>query len=184
MGNKLPDTCSKQPVKMSCGSGQRTEEVAEMTHELCSCPSGNSALSATDLQHKGADGVSHEAFFFQEEKALSAQQTVSQMRGEISGFFYLPGPQCPACQALLSSVAQQCRSRMRVRQDLKRKCHEALKVHSPACSSMPSALMLGDDVTRAFECVKSQCLTKHLLTKEKLTSGAAGKVWYQECLGF
>lgn len=79
-----------------------------MTHEVCSYPSGNSALSAKDLQHEGADGVSHKAFFFQEEKALSAQQTASQMRGEISGFFYLPGPQCSACQALLSNVAQQC----------------------------------------------------------------------------
>lgn len=71
---------------------------------------------------------------------------------------------------------------MLVRREHKRKSHEALKVHSPA--SVPSAMMLGDDVTRAFECVKSQCLTKHLLTKDKLTSGAAGKVWYQECLGF
>lgn len=79
-----------------------------MTHELCPCPSGNSAVSAKDFQHKGTDGVSHKAFFFQEEKALSAQQTASQMRGEISAFFYLPGPQGPACQALLSNVAQQC----------------------------------------------------------------------------
>ena len=62
--------------------------------------------------------------------------------------------------------------------------HKALRVHSAGYAVVPSALMLGDNVTRASECMKSQGLTKHLLTEEKLTSGAAGKAWYQECLGF
>ncbi|CAI9177147.1 unnamed protein product [Rangifer tarandus platyrhynchus] len=49
--------------------------------------------------------------------------------------------------------------------------HKALRVHSAGYAVVPSALMLGDNVTRAFECMKSEGLTKHLLTEEKLTSG-------------
>ena len=82
---------------------------------------------------------------------------------------------------MLRNQAQQHRPVMLVRSE---QSHKALRVHSAGYAVMPSALMLGDNVIRAFECMKSQGLTKHLLTEEKLTSGAAGKVWYQECLGF
>lgn len=82
---------------------------------------------------------------------------------------------------MLRNQAQQHRSVMLMRS---KQPHKALRVHSVAYAVVSSALMLGDNVTRALECMKSQGLTKHLLTEEKLTSGAAGKVWYQECLGF
>lgn len=67
----------------------------------------------------------------------------------------------------------------------KRKSHEALKVHPQACYSVPSARTQGGRCNESLRvCEESVALTKHLLTKKKLTSGAAGKVWYQECLGF
>ena len=87
-------------------------------------------------------------------------------------------------QTLLRNQNPAMSVHMRVRTEPLRKPREALRVCASAYSSVASVLKLGDDVTGAFECVRSQRLTKHLLTKEKLTSGAAGKVWYQECLGF
>lgn len=102
-------------------------------------------------------------------------------RGEL---FHLPGLRGPVLQTLLRNQAQQCWYIVLVTREYDGQTHKALKVHSPDYSLVPSPLMLGDNVTRAFTYMKSQCLTKHLPTKEKLTSGAAGKVWYQECLGF
>lgn len=73
---------------------------------------------------------------------------------------------------------------MWVRMEPARKLRDALRVQPSAYFSVALDLKVGDGGTGAFESAKSRRLTKHLLTKEKLTSGAAGKVWYQECLGF
>ena len=53
---------------------------------------------------------------------------------------------------MLRNQAQQRRSIMLVRNE---QAPKALRVHSAPYEVVPSALMLGDNVTRAFECVES-----------------------------